>query len=238
VRDALLGVEMVNGCGERLRFGGQDMKNVAGYDVSRLQAGAFGTLGLLLSVSLKVLPSPATQRSLVFEMSAADALARCRSWARQSLPITGTCFVDGLLRVRLSGAEAAVSEAMVQLGGALDADIGFWDTLRDHRLDFFADGGLWRCALPPAARAPLNDCLITWAGAERWWRTAGKADPAQAVIGQGGHARPFDAGYGVRIGPHLGGAGREYSARLKHAFDPGGILNPELSIMPQAAYAH
>lgn len=243
VRDALLGVELVNGRGERLRFGGQVMKNVAGYDVARLQAGAFGTLGLLLAVSLKVLPRAPAEETRVFALTATEALACCRSWARLPHPVTATCYLDGTLRVRLSGAASAVRQAATALGGEREPDEQFWNVLRDHRHEFFAAPGLWRCSVPPAAAQPLDDCLVTWGGAERWWRpstTDGLGDsarPAAVVAEQGGHARPFDRTFAVRHGPQLTTAEHRYSARLKQAFDPGGVFNPELSIPGEAADA-
>ena len=230
VRDVLLGVELINGRGERLRFGGQVMKNVAGYDVARLQAGAFGTLGVLLAVSLKVLPRPPEETTRTFSLSAAEALTRCREWARRPLPITGTCHYQGLLRVRFSGAEPAVREAVAELGGEVEPDAGFWNALRDQRLEFFAGGGLWRASVPPAAPEPLQDCLIGWAGAERWWRPRAEDQPAAMLLRQGGHGRPFDGTFGVRDGPCSSASARTYSARLKEAFDPGGILNAELCV--------
>lgn len=238
VRDALLGVELINGRGERLCFGGQVMKNVAGYDVSRLQAGAFGTLGVLLSVSLKVLPQPAAEASRVFELDARTALARCREWARSAQPISGACHVDGLLRVRLSGSAAAVEEASRTLGGEAERDAGFWTALRDLRLPFFSGGGLWRCVVPPAATAPLGDCLIDWAGGLRWWRPGPDDRPAETLGGQSGHGRPFGASFGIRIGAHLSEAESRYTRRLKQAFDPDGILNPALTPHREADHAH
>jgi glycolate oxidase FAD binding subunit len=248
VRDLLLGVEIANGRGERLRFGGQVMKNVAGYDVSRLQAGAFGTLGLLLAVSVKVLPRPATEQTRVFALDARAALARCRAWARRPYPITATCHFDTQLRVRLSGAEPAVTEAAAQLGGELEQDARFWESLRDHRLAFLAgttsasnpgeaarDAAdmLWRCSMPPAAEFPLAGCLVTWGGAERWWRPGASAHAAMAAVtALGGSARPFDGRYGQRANG-LSAAATRYAARLRQAFDPGGVLNPRLA--PQAA---
>jgi glycolate oxidase FAD binding subunit len=244
VRDAVLGVEMANGCGERLRFGGQVMKNVAGYDVSRLQVGAFGTLGLLLAVSVKVLPRPAAEQTRVFELDARAALERCRAWARRPHPISATCYLDGRLRVRLSGAAPAVEEAAVQLGGEEESDARFWEALRDHRLPFLADaasesgsgldsrdaaGRLWRCSMPPAAEVPLDDCLVSWAGAERWWRPGPEPSATlSAIAAAGGSARPFDGRFGLR--DHgLTAAEMVYSARLREAFDPAGVLNPELA---------
>ncbi len=234
VRDALLGVELVNGHGERLAFGGQVMKNVAGYDLSRLQAGAFGTLGLLLSVSLRVAPAPELEETRVFELDAVSALARCRDWARRPYPITATGFFDGRLRVRLAGASAAVAWAAGEIGGELEPELHFWDDLRDHRLALLADGEgtLWRGSLPPAAADPLHGCLVTWAGAERWWRASGadqEARVAEQVRAAGGHARRFDGSFGVRRWPGIGAAELRYLRRLKEAFDPRGMFNPELA---------
>jgi glycolate oxidase FAD binding subunit len=247
VRDAVLGVELANGRGERLRFGGQVMKNVAGYDVSRLQVGAFGTLGLLLSVSVKVLPRPATEQTRVFELDARVALAHCRAWARQPHPISATCHFDGRLRVRLSGAAPAVADAAAQLGGEPEPDEQFWEALRDHRLAFLAEAAtesalasnsdegarsLWRCSMPPAADAPLDACLVSWAGAERWWRPVGEASATMAAVAAaGGNARPFDRRFGMRA-YGLSAAAARYSLRLRQAFDPGGVLNPALAPRP------
>jgi glycolate oxidase FAD binding subunit len=230
VRDAVLGVELVNGRGECLRFGGQVMKNVAGYDVSRLQAGAFGTLGVLLAVSVKVLPQPEVERTVCFETTAQSALARCRALARRPLPLSAACWVDGVLRLRLSGAEAAVRAAAAELGGELERDGAFWASLRDHRHPHLAEPGLWRCALPPAAGAPLDGCLINWAGAERWWRCHGPADAMRRQLAEaGGHGRPFDASFGARLGPHLSALEQRFSMALRRAFDPHGLFNPELA---------
>jgi glycolate oxidase FAD binding subunit len=231
VRDAVLGVELVNGLGERLRFGGQVMKNVAGYDLSRLQAGAFGTLGLLLSVSLKVLPRPAAERTLTFSVDAPRALAQCRAWMRTAYPISAACHHDGLLRLRLSGAQAAIDWATSELGGEIDpAGATFWTALRDQTHEFFRSGDpLWRASLPPAAAAPVEDCLVNWAGAERWWR--GSVDDVAApefaiqAGAEGGTARRFDGRYGT-FGAE--GPAARYAARLRAAFDPDGVLNPHL----------
>jgi len=116
-RDFILGVRLINGKGEVLRFGGEVMKNVAGYDLSRLMAGAQGTLGILLDVSLKVLPRPAVELTLVFEMPAAEAIRRFNQWAGQPLPISGACHDVERAYVRLSGNESAVRAARARLGG-------------------------------------------------------------------------------------------------------------------------
>lgn len=232
VRDAVLGVELVNGLAQRLRFGGQVMKNVAGYDLSRLQAGAFGTLGLLLSVSLKVLPCPAAERTLAFALDPATALARCRTWARTAYPISAACYHDGVLRIRLSGAAAAIAWAAAELGGDRDPGDDFWNAVRDQTLPFFRSGSaLWRASLPPAAPTPLKDCLFNWGGAERWWHAPDDAAEierlAAGVAAAGGSARPFDGYFGCFGDSGLAG---QYGAGLKAAFDPDGLLNPHLAI--------
>ena len=116
-RDFVLGTRVLNGRGEALRFGGEVMKNVAGYDVSRLMTGAFGTLGVLLEVSLKVLPRPARVCTVVLEASAGEAIARCNAWAAKPLPITGACHDGEHLRVRLAGTAGGVAAAIGAIGG-------------------------------------------------------------------------------------------------------------------------
>ncbi|HUP28647.1 MAG TPA: glycolate oxidase subunit GlcE, partial [Usitatibacter sp.] len=117
VRDFVLGTRIVNGKGEDLTFGGRVIKNVAGYDVSRLMAGAFGTLGVITEISFKVLPRPAAESTLAFEMDEAEAIGSVNRWAGQPLPLSATAWQEGRLRVRLSGAQAAVDAARKKLGG-------------------------------------------------------------------------------------------------------------------------
>ncbi|MES2561936.1 MAG: glycolate oxidase subunit GlcE, partial [Pseudomonadota bacterium] len=134
-RDLVLGIRMLDGIGRELRFGGQVMKNVAGYDVSRLMTGSLGTLGVLLEVSLKTLPLPIAEVTLRREHNAVNAIALMNTWAGTPLPITATCHVDDKLYVRLSGAEPAVRAARHTLGGEEVADaVKLWQDVRDHRL--------------------------------------------------------------------------------------------------------
>ena len=137
-RDFVLGVRMIDGTGQPLRFGGQVIKNVAGYDVSRLMAGALGTLGLITEVSLKVLPKPAAETTLQFELDEAGAIKNMNRWAGQPLPLSATSWHADLLTVRLSGAESAVHAARAQRGGELLHDAAaFWQRLRDQATPFF-----------------------------------------------------------------------------------------------------
>lgn len=222
LRDAVLGVEMINGRGEFLRFGGQVMKNVAGYDVSRLQAGAFGSLGVLLSASIKTLPKPVAELSCIFELEAGAALAKLRAWAQLPLPITATCYVDNQLRVRLSGAESAVLWAVDQIEGDVINAEAFWSQLRNHDIDFFRkEGKLWRMSLPPCT--PLTDepTMIEWSGALRWvYSEKAMFDWAGQ---QGGYALPFNGDYSTQSFLR---SDQELHKRIKRAFDPAEILNP------------
>ena len=234
-RDFVLGTRVLNGRGEVLRFGGEVMKNVAGYDVSRLMTGACGTLGVLLDVSLKVLPLTAVSRTLAFDVTAAEAIERCNAWAARPLPVTGACHDGERLRVRLAGTEGGVAAAADALGGedveAVEGD-AFWKALREHTLAFFTRTGapLWRISVPPGAAMtePGGDLLVDWGGALRWLRTEAPAAEVRAAAERaGGHAVLFRGGdrTGEVFHP-LQPAVRRIHERLKAAFDPAGIFNP------------
>jgi glycolate oxidase FAD binding subunit len=235
VRDFVLGAQLVDGRGEVLRFGGQVMKNVAGYDVSRLLAGSLGTLGLITQVTLKVLPRPAAELSLRFELAQGEALARLNQWAGQPLPLSASAWHDRCLTLRLSGAPAALRAARERLGGEEvpqpRAD-DFWQSVRDHRHPFFG-GNLWRIAVPgTAAPLPLTGAtFIEWHGSLRWL-TADADPPAvrAAAKAAGGHATLFRADDALK---RVAGAFDDLPAtlvalhrRIKQAFDPAGIFNP------------
>ena len=239
LRDFVLGAVLMDGHGERLAFGGQVMKNVAGYDVSRLLAGSMGTLGLILEVSLKVLPLPLREATLRLACAEIAALRLLNEWAGQPLPISASCWHDGVLSVRLSGAEAAVSAALQSLGGELlapDDAAAFWLSLREQTHAFFAGAGsLWRLSLPPHASAVIlkGRQLVEWGGAQRWLKLDGEADAAggqrirQAVAALGGHATLFRGGdKAVGVFHPLAPAVEKIHQRLRQAFDPAGIFNP------------
>ena len=227
VRDSVLGVEMINGQAERLRFGGQVMKNVAGFDISRLQAGAFGMLGLLLEVSLKVLPQPQTEQTLCLELSADEAHEKMLKWALAPHPITATAWLDGVLRVRLSGAEAAVNQTAAEFGGELQPDNDFWPALRDHSLPFFRTGAISCRYLPPAAPLLAEDGLVEWNGARRWSTAEAVADGYRIFAEGYGRYRCRDGGGDAVLA--------DYQARIKTAFDPDNLFNPELTDADLAA---
>ena len=230
VRDFVLGTRIVNGKGEDLSFGGRVIKNVAGYDVSRLMAGALGTLGVITEISFKVLPKPASETTLAFELDEAAAIEQANLWAGQPLPLSATAWQDGRLRVRLSGAETAVAAAKAKMGGE-EIDAGdYWRDLREHRLPFFTAGALWRVSVPQTTDPIMQPHaqVIEWGGGLRW--IAGDVDALtlrSTVERAGGHATLFRGGdKSVGVFHPLKPALLKIHRRLKDAFDPAGILNP------------
>jgi len=231
VRDFVLGTRIVNGKGEDLSFGGRVIKNVAGYDISRLMAGSLGTLGVITEVSFKVLPRPVTEATLAFEMDEAGATEQVNRWAGLPLPLSGTAWEAGRLRVRLSGAETAVAAAKAKMGGeGIDAG-DYLIQLREQRLPFFSgDRPLWRVSVPQASEpmalpfAPL----VEWGGGLRW--LSGDVDPLSVrstAERAGGHATLFRGGdRGIGVFHPLKAPIAKIHKRLKEAFDPAGILNP------------
>ena len=235
VRDFVLGLKIVDGTGEALAFGGRVMKNVAGFDVSRLQTGALGTLGLIIEVSLKCLPRPKAQATLVQECTADESIRRVNAWGGKPLPLSGTAHCAGRLWIRLSGASSAVAAAVQAIGGErVDADEAFWAGIRDHAHPFFAavrsDGrSLWRLSVRSnASHTDLpGEQLIEWGGALRWLAAAADADPAPIrawAKANGGHATLFRGGKGGVFAP-LDATTATLHRRLKATFDPHGILN-------------
>lgn len=228
-RDFVLGTTIVNGRGEILKFGGEVMKNVAGYDVSRLMAGARGALGVLLDVSLKVLPRPAHELTLALEMTADEAIERMNRWAGQPLPLTGACHSGETLYVRLSGSETAVRAAQARIGGAeYDKGAGYWIDLREQRRAFFGgETPLWRLSVPPAApmlRLP-GKWKLDWGGAQRWLKSdAPPEEVHRAAVAAGGHAQPWRGIAGPATAP-LPAVLQHLHERLKQAFDPAGLFN-------------
>lgn len=237
VRDYVLGLQLVNGRGETLVFGGQVMKNVAGYDVSRLMAGALGTLGLITEISLKVLPIAPAEATLRFAMPQDEALRRLNTWGGQPLPLNASRWTEGTLTLRLRGAVAAVEAACRSLGGGrLDnaQAAAEWLACRDQRLPWFVDAAgrdLWRLSVPQTA--PVLDLpeapLVEWHGGQRWVR----AEPGQGArlreiaARAGGHATLFRAQGEVAQRFHpLSPTLLHIHHELKRQFDPAAIFNP------------
>ena len=254
LRDYVLGATLLTGRAELLSFGGQVIKNVAGYDVSRLLAGSMGLLGVVCEVSLKVLPVAIATATLRFEQDEAAALKQLNTWGGQPLPINASAWWDGMLVLRLSGAVAAVQSAVQKLGGeVVDPTLAaaFWTGLRDQADEFFVKAGtavaagatLWRLAMPQTA-APMalaGEHLVEWGGAQRWVVTTTPAAAIREVAARaGGHATVFrSAGAGIsqvntaengraeapRFAP-LSAPLMQIHRELKTAFDPDRIFNP------------
>ena len=239
VRDYVLGATLLNGRAELLSFGGQVMKNVAGYDVSRLLAGSLGMLGVICEVSLKVLPQPVARRTLRLELDQAQAVAQLNAWGAQPLPLQASAWWQGTLVLRLAGAQAAVASAHERMGGEevdpARAD-AFWTGLRDHSDEYFhaaaqaVDAGsrLWRLALPSTCPplALAGSTLIEWGGAQRWLLTDEPAEAVRAAVqAAGGHATVWRGHKGCgafdALSPPLARIHRE----LKQAFDPKHLFN-------------
>jgi len=242
LRDFVLGLTLLNGRGEIVCFGGQVMKNVAGYDVPRLVTGSLGVLGVICEVSLKVLPLPRANLTLCFDADQQQALRQLCAWSRQPLPVNAAAWHDGRAFVRLAGAEAAVSAARDRLGGeplAPDAATAWWEGVRDQTHAFFrpseaelaAGECLWRLSLP-ANRDPLalpGTPFIEWGGALRWYRSRGPAAGLRAAAAAaGGHATLFRAAdktpgvFAPLTEPLM-----RIHRRLKQAFDPDRVFNPD-----------
>lgn len=230
-RDFVLGTRMINGKAELLRFGGEVMKNVAGYDLSRLLTGSLGTLGLILDISLKVLPKPEVEHTIVFELDETVAIQRVNELSARPFPISAACHDGERLYLRLSGNDAAVKSAHKRLGGdSVTNDREFWLNLRELRHPFFqTQQPLWRLSLA-AATPPLElpgKQFIDWGGAQRW--LVSREDPAhiRKMLGEvGGHATLFRGHYQVPVFQPLSDKLRELHMNLKLAFDPHRLFNP------------
>ena len=222
---------MLDGRGEVLTFGGSVMKNVAGYDLARLLVGSLGVLGIILEVSVKVLPQPPAQLTLSFELSQQESLDRLNAWAGQPLPLSASVWHQGVLSVRLSGSRAAVTDARGRLGGEMmEGADAFWAQIREQTHPFFAGAQpLWRVSVPstlPCIDLPGSQ-LIEWGGALRWLRISQTAPEVRAVAQRGGgHATLFRGEPACEVFTPVSAPLMAIHRRLKSHFDPAGIFNP------------
>ncbi|MEI8401334.1 MAG: glycolate oxidase subunit GlcE [Alcaligenaceae bacterium] len=241
VKDYVLGTHLLIASGSVLKFGGEVMKNVAGYDVSRLLVGSMGMFGALTQVSVKVAPMPQDVCTLEFALDEASALALCHSWRAQPLPISATAWqategASGCLRVRLAGAGAALNTARQKMGGQVLPEVQaaeYWAALREQTLSFFATPTLWRLAVAPGTPAlNLGPTLIEWGGGQRWLAAELDATTVRRVAEQaGGHATLFRLQSGHSLPEHgvfhpLAAGVLDVVKRLKQEFDPQGLFNP------------
>jgi glycolate oxidase FAD binding subunit len=230
LRDHVLGVRVLTGDGRVLRFGGEVMKNVAGYDLSRTMAGAFGTLGVLLDVSLKVLPCPPAARTLSRELDQPEALAELAAIGGTALPLTASCWTGGSLALRFEGTERTLDEVQRRVGGTpVEDGAGFWRSVREQTHPSFASRmPLWRLHVPAAARTlPLPaEPVLEWNGQQRWY-ALDSASVFETAGAAGGYATLFrHAGQGDGVFACPAEPLVRLHASLKKIFDPAGILNP------------
>ncbi len=232
-RDFVLGIRLINGRGEHLRFGGEVMKNVAGYDIARLATGSLGMLGVLTEISLKVLPRPAATATRTLELPAEQGFAQVEEAYCAGAPVTAAMHDGERLYIRLGGTQGAVDAGLERLGGDHlgDAD-AFWTGLRDHTLPFFLAAGppLWRISLPPQTPPPRlpGTRILDWNGQTAWHRTEADAASVFAATAEcGGHATLFRGGpRDANVFQPLPHANRRLHEHIKAAFDPGHICNP------------
>ena len=242
VRDFVLGTRIIDGKGDDLNFGGRVIKNVAGYDVSRLMTGAMGTLGIILDISFKVLPRPQTETTLCFEMNEATAITRLNEWAGKPLPISASSYFEGVVMLRLSAAQAGVTAAVQKLGGEIvdaQAADAHWTGLREHQHSYFDNPKpLWRVSVPQTAavlafdQADIQAGPIEWGGGLRWLSAESDTDAAARIRSRaaylGGHATLFNGKGHATVAAvfHPLDAGlAKIHRNLKQAFDPDNILN-------------
>ena len=235
-RDFVLGAHIINGKGDDLHFGGQVMKNVAGYDASRLMAGAYGTLGLILDVSLKVLPIAQTEITIKSELPANIAITTINELSAQNLPITASCYFDNHLYIRLNSSEKnalSVCQFICKKISAseIDNSKAFWLSVKEQQHSFFnTDKTITRLSLPATTQAVEFDGeqLIEWGGALRWLKSDLDIQQIRQTIQQhGGHVSAYrNSSSDSEFFHPLEPGARILHQRLKHAFDPAGILNP------------
>ncbi|MCR9277703.1 MAG: glycolate oxidase subunit GlcE [Pseudomonadaceae bacterium] len=225
VRDALLGVEIINGLGEQGRFGGEVMKNVAGYDVARLQCGARGSCGVLLSASLRVAPIPDCERYIRRALAVDEVCAAMSELRSREPSLTGLAYADGVLQVRVAGSEPAVKAASARIPGD-GGDSEFWRQISRHAHPNLssppASGGtLWRVSSAPNAPLTGDELLVDWAGGVRW--LALDSPPRQATSAPGGWAMAVG---GNRAGSIRGldQATSDLLSRVRLAFDPDSVF--------------
>ncbi|WP_182406467.1 glycolate oxidase subunit GlcE [Psychrobacter sp. GP33] len=232
IRDHVLGIRLINGRAEELRFGGQVMKNVAGYDVSRMQAGAMGTLGVISEVSLKVMPKPKASITFKQEMAAPQAIETMNLLAGQAKPLTAACWFDNHLYLRVEGARSAVDSTMNQWQGTvLENGNDLWTQLREQQLAYFSDDApLWRFSVNSNAPhfLPEAEWLIDWGGSQRWLRGDFSVEELEVLAASaGGQVSLYRGGDRLQDVFHTKPTAlRQLHQRLKHAFDPQGIFNP------------
>ena len=235
VRDAVLGIKLINGKSEHLNFGGQVLKNVAGYDVSRMQAGAMGSLGVITQMSFKVMPKPESSLTLVQTINAQQAIEKMNLLASQAKPLTAACWLDNKLYLRLSGAQSAVEGTVNKWDGeVLENDQQFWQSVKEQQIAFFSrnsanNSPLWRFSVNSNAKhfLPEQNWLIDWGGSQRWLRGSHDLQTLEVMAEKAnGQVNLFSGGDRTNEVFHCqSSALQAIHQRLKSSFDPENIFN-------------
>ena len=233
VNHFVLGLKVLTGHGEILRFGGRVIKNVAGFDVSRLMVGSMGCLGILLEISLKVVPKPVAEQTVIIEHADPDeSITLMNQLAGKPIPISGASWVNGETRIRISGSDVAVDEARRSIGGGRDSHGNeFWLAINNQTHEFFHNAPmLLRGSVTPGSKmfCAAKNQLIDWGGGLRW-TVCDEVDSAfeQAVNGVDGHLTCFRNGdRKSEVFAALPSAIMKFHQNLKNQFDPTRILNP------------
>ncbi len=230
-RDFMLGAKFVNGKGEIITTGGKVIKNVAGFDLFRPMARSMGTLGVLLTVSLRLLPLPEQEKTLLHEEKEEQtALEKINHWSSRTQSISGATWDGHIIRIRLSGSAASMEHGRTLIGGEWLEDEQYWRALNNLQLDFFQQPGrLWRISVPPMS-GPVHDGqpqLLDWGGAQRWLKTDQPPDIIRArATALGGHAECYSRDSTVDTFHPLSREQLVFNQKFKAALDPAGILNP------------
>lgn len=241
-RDFVLGCNIINGKAEQLRFGGQVMKNVAGYDASRLMVGAQGTLGLLLDMSLKVLPMSESETTLQLKIDLSTAVKHIQQWLKQGIPISASCHTNNTLNLRLSSTHSAVTASVNNIKNLFECEEvsnDFWLSIKNQSHDFFSTNSLstnqqlWRCS--HQTNTPFysdtkngldENQLVEWHGALRWVKSS--EDLYSSAASHNGHACLYPINHNITqtdIFQPLAKPLMKVQQRMKQAFDPENILN-------------
>ncbi|MEX2366043.1 MAG: glycolate oxidase subunit GlcE [Pseudohongiellaceae bacterium] len=239
IADHILGCSIINGRGELLRFGGKVMKNVAGYDISRLMCGSMGCLGLIVEATVRIAPAPQAERTFRFTLQQNQVAAFINNLQASAYPVTASCHDQELLYVRFSGTTKQIGQLHRNLHQdfafiehAEDSDSSFWQHMRDQELDFFQSRqNIWRLSLPPAAPATQlpGATLIEWNGALRWLKSDAPAEDvfrqAAALNGSACLFRTQHRRRQTSLFQPLPAALMQWHRELKRALDPELIFN-------------
>ena len=232
MRDCILGTQLINGKGEHLTFGGQVVKNVAGYDVSRFMCGAMGTLGVITEVSLKTIPKPESEITLVYEHMFEQASDFMQRLLQTNLPVTASYYENNCLYLRFAGNENVIEKIKERLGGEqLDKSKQLWHSVKEQQRDFFeSDKNLWRCMVPVncGALSISGESVCEWNGGLRWYTSDDDIRSVMKITkSAGGYATLFRANSPLTHRfAEPAAALKKLHLKLKQAFDPDNILNP------------